>query len=182
VFIVGGGNSAGQAAVYFAKYAECVSILVRSDSLAKSGMSQYLVDRIEQTQNIQVMYYTSVVEALGSNHLEELRLSNSSTGQELIVPADDLFVFIGAQPFTDWISEIVALDDAGYVETGPDLPTATNGVAKWPLKRLPFLLETNVPGIFSAGDIRHQSVKRIASATGEGAMAIHFVHRYLSSL
>lgn len=182
VFIVGGGNSAGQAATHFAKYAECVTILIRGDSLEKSGMSRYLVDRIEQTANIQVMLGMSVTEALGDGHLEGLRLANRESGQEMIVPADDLFVFIGAKPYTDWMSGLVALDGAGYVLTGPDLPASRNGDGAWPLKRTPFLLETNVPGIFSAGDIRHQSIKRIASATGEGAMAIHFVHRYLSTL
>ncbi len=182
VFIVGGGNSAGQAAMYFAKYAECVTILVRGDSLPKSGMSQYLIDRINDTPNIQLMLNTSVSEALGDGHLERLRLKNSSNGQETLVPADDLFIFIGAKPFTDWMSGLVELDDAGYVRTGPDLKVQRNGSVPWSLKRAPFLLETNVPGIFSAGDIRHQSIKRIASATGEGAMAIHFVHRYLSTL
>jgi thioredoxin reductase (NADPH) len=182
VFIVGGGNSAGQAATYFARFADCVTIVVRTDSLEKSGMSRYLVDRIEQTPNIQVVLQTNVVEALGDRHLERLRLINVDSGQETIVPADDLFIFIGAKPSTEWMFGLVALDDAGYVNTGPDLPSSRTAEAAWPLKRPPYLLETNVPGVFSAGDIRHQSVKRIASATGEGAMAIHFVHRYLSTL
>lgn len=182
VFIVGGGNSAGQAAVHFARFARCVTLLVRGDSLPKSGMSQYLVDRIAEIPNIQVWFHTTVVEALGETRLTALRIADAKTGQERTVPADDLFVFIGAKPFTDWMDGLVALDDAGFVLTGPDLARARNGAARWPLKRQPYLLETNVPGVFAAGDIRHQSIKRIASATGEGAMAVHFVHRYLSSL
>ncbi len=182
VFIVGGGNSAGQAAIYFAEYSDCVTILVRGDSLDQSGMSQYLIDRIQRTSNIQVMVRTSVTEALGDLHLESLRLQNRDSGEEIIVPADDLFIFIGAKPFTEWMSGLVKLDDGGYVITGPDLPASRTGEGAWPLKRPPFLLETNVPGIFGAGDIRHESIKRIASATGEGAMAIHFVHRYLSTV
>jgi thioredoxin reductase (NADPH) len=182
VFIVGGANSAGQAAIHFSGYARQVTMIVRGDSLAKSGMSRYLSDRIEQTPNIDVWFNSSVVEAMGSDHLEALRIANNRTGEERTTPADDLFIFIGAKPYTTWIRELVALDGAGYVLTGPDIAKAANDAPRWPLPRDAFLLETSVPGIFAAGDVRHQSVKRIASATGEGAMAIQFVHRYLSTL
>jgi thioredoxin reductase (NADPH) len=182
VFIVGGANAAGQAAVYFAGYAGCVTMLVRGDSLAKSGMSQYLIDRIHDTPNIQVWPNTSVVEAIGDDHLEELKIAPTRGGVERIVPADSLFIFIGQIPVTGWLKDRVALDAAGFILTGPEMEEARNGVPRWPLPRQPFLLETNVPGVFAAGDIRHQSMKRIAAATGEGAMGIHFVHRYLSTL
>lgn len=182
VFIVGGGNSAGQAAVHFANYASCVTIVVRGDDLGKAGMSQYLIDRIEQTPNIRVWKNASVVEALGESHLEGLRIADSATGQTHTVQASALFIFIGAKPYTEWVADLLAHDEAGYLLTGPDLPSSRNGVAQWPLRRPPFLLETNVPGIFTAGDIRHRSIKRIASATGEGAMAVSFVHQYLSTL
>jgi thioredoxin reductase (NADPH) len=182
VFIVGGANSAGQAAIHFAKYARCVTMIVRGNSLAKSGMSRYLSDRIEQMENIDVVFHSSVVEAIGESHLEGLRLANSLTGDEQMVEADALFIFIGAKPYTGWLRETIAVDEGGYVLTGPDIEKTKNDVPSWPLPREPYLLETNVPGILAAGDIRHQSIKRIASATGEGAMAIQFVHRYLSTL
>ena len=182
VFIVGGANSAGQAAVHFANYASTVSILVRGDSLAKSGMSQYLVDRIEETPNIKVWKNAAVVEALGDEHLEALRIQDTITGEETTVNAAAVFIFIGAKPYTEWVSQTIAVDPGGYVLTGADVRQNMNGVPRWPLQRDPFLLETNVPGVFVAGDLRHRSMKRIASATGEGAMAIHFVHQYLSTL
>jgi thioredoxin reductase (NADPH) len=182
VFIVGGGNSAGQAAVHFAAYAECVTLLVRGDSLAKSGMSQYLIDRMSQTPNIQVWFGASVVEAMGNGHLEALCIQDARSGTIRPVAADNLFIFIGATPVTSWLDGLVAKDPGGYVLTGPDLDKARDRAGRWPLKRGPFLLETSVPGIFVAGDVRHRSVKRIASATGEGAMAVSFVHQYLSML
>jgi thioredoxin reductase (NADPH) len=182
VYIVGGANSAGQAAVHFAGFARSVTILVRGDSLAKSGMSQYLVDRIEETENIHIRRNAEVVEAVGDDHLEALRLRNTVTGEEETVNAAAIFIFIGAKPYTSWLSHTIAVDPGGYVLTGPDMCQKLNGVPRWSLKRDPFLLETNIPGVFVAGDLRHRSMKRIASATGEGAMAIHFVHQYLSTL
>jgi thioredoxin reductase (NADPH) len=182
VFIVGGANSAGQAAIHFAKYARCVTMIVRGDDLAKSGMSRYLVDRIGDTPNIEVAFNSSVVEAIGEGRLHALRIANARTGGERTLEADDLFIFIGAKPYTTWLRDQVAVDGGGYVLTGPDVAGAARDAPRWPLKREPYLLETSVPGIFAAGDIRHQSIKRIASATGEGAMAIQFVHRYLSTL
>ncbi len=181
VYMVGGANSAGQAAIHFSGYARSVRMLVRGESLA-SGMSQYLIDRIESTPNIEVWPYSSVVEAIGEGRLEALRITNSQRNDEQTVPASSLFVFIGARPTIDWLDSQIALDRQGYVITGPDLDRLPENPVRWPLKREPFLLETNVPGVFVAGDLRHQSMKRIASATGEGAMAIHFVHQYLSTL
>lgn len=181
IFIVGGANSAGQAAIHFAGFARSVTILVRGDSL-QEGMSQYLVDRIDETKNIHVWMNAGVVEAIGDGHLEALRICDTQTGCEQTVPAAALFVFIGAKPYTGWLSGLVGVDGGGYVLTGSDVTQHHNGVAKWPLQRDPFLLETNVPGVFVAGDIRRHSMKRIVSATGEGAMAIHFVHQYLSTL
>jgi thioredoxin reductase (NADPH) len=182
IFIVGGANSAGQAALHFARYASCVTLLVRSDSLPKSGMSQYLVDRIAETPNIQVWHGANVIEAHGEEHLDALSIANNLTGETLTVPARALFIFIGAKPATSWLGDLVARDEAGYIVTGPELGKAKGSAPAWPLRRAPFLLETSVPGVFAAGDIRHRSVKRIASATGEGAIAIQFVHQYLSTL
>lgn len=187
VFIVGAANSAGQAAVHFANYARCVRMLVRGDSLAKGGMSQYLIDRIEGTPNIEVWPGSSIVEAIGNGRLEALRIANAERGDEQIVPASSVFIFIGAKPMTAWVDGQFALDPQGYILTGSDLerapyPQAGAHPLRWPLKREPFTLETNIPGVFVAGDLRHRSMKRIASATGEGAMAIHFVHQYLSTL
>ncbi|MEZ4571737.1 MAG: FAD-dependent oxidoreductase [Thermomicrobiales bacterium] len=182
VFIVGGANSAGQAAIHFANYAHCVRILVRGNSLPGSGMSQYLVDRIHETPNIDVWLNSSVVEAQGNGHLEALRIENSASGSEQIVPASSVFIFIGAKPVTHWLDGKLAIDGQGYLLTGPDLDRDPKSPLRWPLKREPFLLETNIPGVFVAGDLRHRSMKRIASATGEGAMAIHFIHQYLSTL
>ncbi len=182
VFIVGGANSAGQAATHFAHYARCVRILVRGDSLAKSGMSQYLVDRIEATPNIDVWFNSSITEAIGDARLEALRIANSQRGDEQLVPATSVFIFIGAKPATEMFRGQLALDRQGFLLTGSDLDKSPDNPVRWPLKREPFLLETNLPGVFVAGDLRHRSMKRIASATGEGAMAIHFVHQYLSTL
>jgi thioredoxin reductase (NADPH) len=178
VYLVGGANSAGQAAMYFSKYAGRVVMLVRGESL-KQSMSQYLIDQIASTPNIEVRPYTSVIEVKGDRHLEALVLQNSRTGETETVPAKSLFIFIGASPRTDWLKDTVTRDEQGFILTGPDLKRQGQRPQGWTLGREPFLLETNVPGIFAAGDVRSGSVKRVASGVGEGAIAVQFVHRYL---
>jgi thioredoxin reductase (NADPH) len=177
VFIVGAGNSAGQAAVFFARYARRVTMLVRGANLGES-MSQYLVDQINAIGNIEVMTRTQVVGVGGEGHLQSITIACDSN--ERTVPAMAMFVFIGAAPRTEWISDAVLCDEFGFILTGPDLPRVDGKLRKWPLDRDPFLLETCVPGIFCAGDVRHQSVKRVASAVGEGSIAVQFTHRYLA--
>ncbi|MCC6935077.1 MAG: FAD-dependent oxidoreductase, partial [Thermomicrobiales bacterium] len=181
VYIAGGANSAGQAAVHFSKYARQVTMVVRGRDLA-SGMSQYLVDQIGQIENIRVALQSNVIEAIGDDHLEALRIKHDDTGEIETVPAQGLFIFIGAKPYTSWIADLVAVDPQGYVATGADIERMRTVPTPWPIRRQPFWLETSVPGIFVAGDVRHRSIKRIASATGEGAMAIHFVHQYLGGI
>jgi thioredoxin reductase (NADPH) len=182
VYFVGGANSAGQAAMYFSKYARKVTLLVRGDSLAK-GMSQYLVDQINETQNIRVWLHSSVVEVKGENKLEAITVNDATRGEKQTVPTQGLFIFIGAQPHTDWLSGVVARDTYGFILTGPDLMMHdghnNNRPKGWNLDRQPFLLETNIPGIFAAGDVRSGSLKRLASGVGEGSIAVQFVHQYL---
>lgn len=180
VFIVGGANSAGQAAVHFAKYAARVTILVRAESLDAS-MSRYLIDEIDRTPNIEVKVRTTVVRLDGEEHLEELTLHDATTGEDTRVPARFMFTFIGARPHTDWLSGVVERDEYGFVLTGSDL-IANGGElpAEWSLERAPYPLETSVPGVFAAGDVRAHSVKRVASGVGEGAMAVSLIHRYRS--
>jgi thioredoxin reductase (NADPH) len=181
VYLVGGANSAGQAAMYFSKYARQVTMLVRSDSLAKS-MSQYLIDQIEAVENITVRFNASVVEAKGETSLEAITIANAITGEQETVPATSLFIFIGALPQTDWLDGVVERDERGFILTGPDLTQDRPRPKGWTLERDPFLLETNVPGIFAAGDVRHRSVKRVASGVGEGSIAVQFIHQYLSKV
>ncbi|MFD7084716.1 FAD-dependent oxidoreductase [Streptomyces sp. NPDC002181] len=180
VFIVGGANSAGQAAVHFAKYAAKVTILVRAESLDAS-MSRYLIDEIDRTPNIEVKVRTTVVRLDGEEHLEQLTLHDATTGGDTRVPARFMFTFIGARPHTDWLSGVVERDEYGFVLTGSDL-IANGGElpAEWSLERAPYPLETSVPGVFAAGDVRAHSVKRVASGVGEGAMAVSLIHRYRS--
>lgn len=181
VYIVGGANSAGQAAMYFSKFAGKVTMLVRADSLAKS-MSQYLIDQIAATENISVMVNTQVLEAHGENNLEAITLSNTETGETKTAPATALFIFIGAAPRTEWLAGVVERDKNGFILSGPDLMMDGRRPKGWRLDRDPFLLETSVPGVFVAGDVRARSVKRVASAVGEGSIAVQFVHQYLATL
>jgi thioredoxin reductase (NADPH) len=180
VFVVGAGNSAGQAALYLCRYARSVTLLVRGKSLADS-MSSYLIERIEQVENLKLRTETSIAELHGEQSLEAVTLRNSGTGASERLPARAVFVFIGAAPRTEWLGGAVQLDPHGYILTGPDLERdRRRRVRGWPLAREPYWLETNVPGIFVAGDVRGTSTKRIASAVGEGAMAVTFVHKILA--
>jgi thioredoxin reductase (NADPH) len=181
IFIVGGANSAGQAAMNFSRYAERVFILVRGESLS-STMSQYLIDQIQRTPNIQLWAHASVSEVHGTTHLEEISVLCSDTNKIERVPASAMFIFIGALPRTDWLADVVERDERGFVLTGPDLLWNGKRPKGWALERDPFLLETNVPGIFAVGDVRHGSVKRVASGVGEGSVAVQFVHQYLSKV
>jgi thioredoxin reductase (NADPH) len=181
VYIVGGANSAGQAAMYFSRYADKVSLLVRGRSL-DSSMSRYLIDQIDNVPNIEVRTCTEVAEGAGDGHLESLTLRNNNSGETETVAASWLFVFIGAAPRTDWLDGCLDRDTRGYVLTGPDLVVEGRRPAGWTLDRDPYHLEASVPGVFVAGDVRSDSVKRVASAVGEGAMAVTLVHRYLEKL
>src|ERR1700747_818189 len=181
VYVVGGANSAGQAAMNFARYAERVVILVRGDSLS-STMSQYLIDQVQETPNIQLWTHASVAEVHGDTHLEEISVLCSDTDKVERVPASSMFIFIGALPRTDWLGDAIERDDRGFILTGPDLMQAGQHPKKWTLDRDPFLLETNVRGIFAVGDVRHGSVKRVASGVGEGSVAVQFIHQYLSKV
>ncbi len=181
VYIVGGANSAGQAAMYFSKYARKVTMLVRGDSLAKS-MSQYLIEQIAETPNITVQVHSSVVEAKGETSLEAITIANTVTGEKQTVPATSLFIFIGAEPRTNWLDGVVERDNRGFIITGPDLKRDGRRPKGWTLEREPYLLETNIPGIFAVGDVRHGSVKRVASGVGEGSICVQFVHQYLSKV
>ena len=181
VYIVGGANSAGQAAVFFSRTARSVTIVVRGDNLERS-MSQYLIEQIRQIPNIGVRTNSEVVGLSGDEHLERVRIADRKAGTEEEVATSWLFVFIGAAPYTDWLPKDVVRDDKGFVLTGPDLVVDGQLPADWPLDRHPYFLETSVPGVFAAGDVRGQSVKRVASAVGEGAMAVTLIHRYLELL
>jgi len=181
VYVVGGANSAGQAAMNFSKYAERVVILVRGESLSAT-MSQYLIDQIKETPNIQLWTHASVAEVHGDTHLEEISVLCSDTNKIERVPATSMFIFIGALPRTDWLGDAIERDDRGFILTGPDLMQAGQRPKKWTPERDPFLLETNVPGIFAVGDVRHGSVKRVASGVGEGSVAVQFIHQYLSKV
>jgi thioredoxin reductase (NADPH) len=178
IFIVGGANSAGQAAVYLSGFARSVTLLVRGPSLS-AGMSRYLIDQIGQLPNVRVRPLSQVVVVHGDTHLEAISILDGPSGRVERYPAAALFIFIGASPQTDWLRGCLELDDNGFILTGPDLVT-DGKEPQWREAREPYLLETSVPGVFAAGDVRHGSMKRVASAVGEGAMAVSFVHQYLA--
>jgi thioredoxin reductase (NADPH) len=174
IHLVGGGNSAGQAALFFSEHARSVTLLCRGDRIEKS-MSRYLLDQLETRSNVHRKVRTEVTAVHGSDSLEAIDLRNNATGETTRLDSGGLFIFIGADAETGWLPSEIALDSRGYVLTGPDVPT-------WELERDPYLLETSVPGIFACGDVRFSPVKRVAAAVGEGSMAIAFVHQYLRSL
>ncbi len=181
VFIIGGANSAGQAALYFARYASSVTMLSRSSSLARS-MSDYLVKQIEADENIQVLDNSEVDRVEGSDRLESITFSNHSTGETETRAAAAMFIFIGAVPRSDLVAEVVERDRVGFILTGQDLVDEGRRPQGWKPKRDPFYLETSVPGIFAAGDVRHGSVKRVATAVGEGAVAVKLIHQHLRTV
>lgn len=180
VHIIGGANSAGQAAMYLAKYAKSVTLLVRGKSL-EAKMSQYLIEQIDGTDNIKVRLSTQVTEALGDNQLESITLTDLETGQSETVSTQALFIFIGAKPNTQWLQNLVLRDQSGFILTGSDLLQDPQKSEFWTLNRDPFLFETSLSGVFAIGDVRYQSVKRVASAVGEGSVAVRFIHQYLAS-
>lgn len=179
VYLVGGGNSAGQAAMYLSTFAKNVYITIRKDSLT-SSMSSYLIDQINSTENIEVLGETEVIEASGNGQLQKLVIKNNKEDSQNEVDADGLFIFIGARPYTDWIKASVIKNDRGFIETGRDLGKYDEFQKVWKLERQPYLLETCSPGIFAAGDVRAGAMNRVASAVGEGAMSIKYVHEYLA--
>ena len=174
IHIIGAGNSAGQAALFFSTHARSVTILYRGETLEKS-MSRYLVDQLGNRTNIRVLYRAEVVAAHGDSSLEEIDIRDAATGETTRVASRGLFIFIGADAETEWLPPEIGLDDRGFVLTGPDVHAA----GRWQLDRDPYLLETSVPGVFACGDVRFSPVKRVAAAVGEGSMAIAFVHQYL---
>jgi thioredoxin reductase (NADPH) len=181
VFVVGGGNSAGQAAMHFSQYAERVSVVIRGDSLKKT-LSEYLVDRIRATANVEVLARTEVTALHGNGSLEAITLRNNQRGDTSRAETRNLFLCLGGVPYTEWANDVgIVRDSEGYLMTGPDLLKDGKWPEVWQLDRAPYYLETSVPGVFAAGDVRHGSVKRCASAVGEGAMAVTFVHRYLTN-
>jgi thioredoxin reductase (NADPH) len=180
VYIIGGANSAGQAALFFSRYARTVTLLVRGDSL-EASMSYYLIQQLNRIDNVRVRTRCEVISAHGEGHLQAITICDGKNGLETTVECGYLFVFIGAEPRTDWLGTTVARDEKGFVYTGPDLLRNGTRPPGWDRDRDPFYLECSVPGIFAAGDVRANSVKRVASAVGEGAMAVTLVHRYLEA-
>jgi thioredoxin reductase (NADPH) len=180
VYVAGAGNSAGQAVMHLSKYASQVTLLVRGDCLAAS-MSEYLIKEIEASENIEVRFNTQAVDGGGEGRLEHLVLEDSTSGLTETVPAAALFVLIGAEPHTSWLPQDIQRDEKGYVITGKDLSRYGHPRRGWHVERLPLLLETSISGVFAVGDVRHGSVKRVASAVGEGSIAVQMVHEYLSS-
>ena len=181
VFVVGGANSAGQAAVYFAQFARSVTMLVRADSLQKS-MSQYLIDQIQEVPNIRVETHSEVVEVHGNGHLESITIANHGGESVRTESTSALFIFIGAVPCTGWLRGLLPMDERGYLLTGSMLPRDGDRPKGWSEERDPFIFESAIPGIFAAGDTRHSSIKRVASAVGEGSITVQMVHQYLSKV
>jgi thioredoxin reductase (NADPH) len=181
VYVIGGANSAGQAAVYFSRFAKSVTMLVRSDSLAK-GMSNYLIEQIRAIPNIKVETEAEVVEAHGNGHLEFITIANRGNNQTRKEPTSALFIFIGAVPCTAWLRGMLPQDERGYLLTGSFLPREGTQVKGWKEDRDPFIFESIIPGVFAAGDTRHASIKRVASAVGEGSITVQMVHQYLSKV
>jgi thioredoxin reductase (NADPH) len=181
-FVVGGGNSAGQAAIHLAKYARHVTLVMRGDGLTDS-MSRYLVSFLENADRISLRPRTTVVDGDGDTRLREVTLEDRTSGEREILPADALFVMIGADPHTAWLPPEIARDAHGFLLTGPDAGSGSAGAGarSWPLTRLPLGLETSAPGVFAAGDVRAESVKRVASAVGEGAVAVRLAQQYLAA-
>jgi thioredoxin reductase (NADPH) len=179
VIVVGGGNSAGQAAVFLSQTAKRVHILVRSNGLSDT-MSRYLIRRIEESPNITLHAHTEIVELKGEKYLERVIWKNNKTGETEAMAISHVFSMAGAVPNTGWLNGCVAVNAKGFVKTGSDLSTSELGEAKWTLARSPFLLETSLPGVFAVGDVRGGNIKRVASAVGEGAIAVAFVHQVLS--
>jgi thioredoxin reductase (NADPH) len=177
VAVVGGANSAGQAAVFLAARARRVTILYRGDALERS-MSRYLVEQLRELDNVTVRTGTTVEAAEGEEQLDGVVVRDGSGSERLDATA--MFVFIGADPYTDWVGDSVRRDGRGFVLAGPDLAAGDGAAPRWPLERDPYLLETSLPGVFVAGDVRHRSIKRVASAVGEGSMAVQFIHQYLA--
>jgi len=178
IYVVGGANSAGQAAVYLSRFARSVCLLIRGGSL-ETSMSAYLIEQIAGIPNISLRSCCSVVGAQGDGHLEAITVQDANTGERETLPASHLFVFIGGAPRTDWLDGAVARDEHGFIPTGPALMSDGRRPEGWGPDRDPYLLEASLPGVFVAGDVRCDSVKRVASAVGEGAMAVTLVHRYL---
>jgi thioredoxin reductase (NADPH) len=182
VFMVGGANSAGQAAIHFSKYAKTITLVVRGDSLSKS-MSYYLIHQINETNNINVLLNSKVTEVKGKDKLEFITIANTQTGQLQTFPSHGLYIFIGAVPHTDVLVGLIERDANGFILTGPDLIHSEHKYPKrWTLNRQPYLLETNIPGIFAAGDVRHGSMKRVAASVGEGSIAVQLIHQYLKKV
>jgi thioredoxin reductase (NADPH) len=181
VFVVGGGNSAGQAAMHFSQYAARVSVVIRGDCLKKT-LSEYLADRIQAAPNIEVLARTEVIALHGNGLLGAITLRNNRTGETRMAETSNLFLCLGGMPYTEWAEDLgIVRDQEGYLMTGPDLLKDGKWPESWQLDRAPYYLEMSIPGMFAAGDVRHGSVKRCASAVGEGAMAVTFVHRYLAN-
>ena len=180
VFVIGGANSAGQAAMLFARYASTVSVVVRGESLV-AKMSTYLIEQIAAESNIEVITDTQVVAVEGEERVERIRLKNNSTDEETVQEAAAIFIFVGAVPHSDFVEHLVARNERGFIYTGPDLVLASEDF-RWTEDRDPLALETSVPGIFAAGDIRHDAIRRVASAVGSGSVAVTLVHQYLDTV